>query len=74
MVLGALVINGIFVKCRVERRFMNVVLRGLDAAGSIFLLLLLLVGTAACSVLKHRCGRKRDRTQACVGGVAGQLE
>eukprot|EP00928_Gymnodinium_smaydae_P078757 TRINITY_DN62841_c0_g1_i1.p1 TRINITY_DN62841_c0_g1~~TRINITY_DN62841_c0_g1_i1.p1 ORF type:complete len:659 (+),score=148.15 TRINITY_DN62841_c0_g1_i1:85-2061(+) len=51
MVLGALVINAIFTKCGLERRFMNLLLRSVCFEGWLFLLLTMLGGTLMCSVL-----------------------
>lgn len=51
MVLGALVINGIFVKCRLEKRLMGFLLAGVSPDNPIFVLMLLLGGMAVCSVL-----------------------
>jgi di/tricarboxylate transporter len=51
LVLGALVINGIFVKCRLERRLMACLLQRFAPDSKYFLLFLLLGGMAMCSVL-----------------------
>lgn len=51
MVLGALVINGIFTKCGLEQRFMSWLLRNYLLDGPIFLLLLTFGGMFMCSVL-----------------------
>jgi len=51
LVLGALVINGIFVKCRLERRLMAFLLQRFAPDSKFFLLFLLLGGMAMCSVL-----------------------
>lgn len=51
MVLGALVINGIFVKCRLEKRLMGFLLAGVSPDNPMFVLMLLLGGMAVCSVL-----------------------
>mmetsp|Transcript_59853 Transcript_59853/g.126719 ORF Transcript_59853/g.126719 Transcript_59853/m.126719 type:complete len:746 (-) Transcript_59853:282-2519(-) len=51
MILGALVINGIFTKCGLERRFMRALLTYFDLNGPWFLLALIMGGTLLCSVL-----------------------
>jgi len=51
LVLGALVINGIFVKCRLERKLMAMLLESFAPESKFFLLFLLLGGMAMCSVL-----------------------
>jgi len=50
-VLGALVINGIFVKCRLERRLMGSLMARFSVASPVFLILLMLGGMTMCSVL-----------------------
>eukprot|EP00927_Polykrikos_kofoidii_P063077 TRINITY_DN5788_c0_g1_i1.p1 TRINITY_DN5788_c0_g1~~TRINITY_DN5788_c0_g1_i1.p1 ORF type:complete len:740 (-),score=142.55 TRINITY_DN5788_c0_g1_i1:25-2244(-) len=51
MILGALVINGIFTKCGMVERIADSLLKRFRVDSSLFLLLLMLGGTAACSVL-----------------------
>lgn len=51
MVLGALVINGIFTKCGLERRFMSFLLRTFKVDGPAFLLTLSIGGMLTCGVL-----------------------
>mmetsp|Transcript_51230 Transcript_51230/g.166037 ORF Transcript_51230/g.166037 Transcript_51230/m.166037 type:complete len:669 (-) Transcript_51230:45-2051(-) len=51
MVLGALVINGIFTKCGLEKRFMQLLLGTFSLEGPLFLLFLIMGGTLLCSVL-----------------------
>jgi len=51
MVLGALVINGIFTKCGLDRRFMALLLDNFLISGSTFLLMMMLGGCLMCSVL-----------------------
>lgn len=50
-VLGALVINGIFVKCRLERQLMSFLLARFSVESPMFLGMLMLGGMAMCSVL-----------------------
>mmetsp|Transcript_12199 Transcript_12199/g.22501 ORF Transcript_12199/g.22501 Transcript_12199/m.22501 type:complete len:715 (+) Transcript_12199:52-2196(+) len=51
LVLGALVINGIFAKCGLEKRFMGLLVRYVPLDSAVFLLLLMLGTVAVCSVL-----------------------
>jgi di/tricarboxylate transporter len=51
LVLGALVINGIFVKCRLERKLMALLLKTFSPHDKFFLLFLLLGSMAMCSIL-----------------------
>lgn len=51
LVLGSLVINGIFVKCQLERRLMAFLVEHYSPESKQFLLFLLLGGMAMCSVL-----------------------
>mmetsp|Transcript_8324 Transcript_8324/g.19591 ORF Transcript_8324/g.19591 Transcript_8324/m.19591 type:complete len:714 (+) Transcript_8324:70-2211(+) len=51
LVLGALVINGIFAKCGLEKRFMGLLVRHVPVDSPGFLLLLMLGTLAVCSVL-----------------------
>lgn len=50
-VLGALVINGIFVKCQLERRLMRCLLSSFTVESPMFLLMLMMGTMAVCSVL-----------------------
>jgi len=51
MVLGALVINGVFTKCGLETRFMAWLLENFLLEGPVFLLILMVGGALFCAVL-----------------------